>query len=221
MVSSYLLCPQVAAPAAAAAPPAGVPPEWAATRKQYGVEQGQLGVRTAEFHGLSPFAVFVHPSPALKLQQLWDDGNELVRGVSLPGVMDFVCLIQLWYVLSICVRFRVFVLFECTKATARCKQYGVEQGQLGVRTAEFHGLSPFAAFVHPSPALKLQQLWDDGNELVRGVLYLVTWASSFVLIKLLYILCIYMYVSGLGVQFGCDIQKWAASLSLSMGAQVK
>ncbi|KAF6262599.1 hypothetical protein COO60DRAFT_1458497 [Scenedesmus sp. NREL 46B-D3] len=71
---------QVAAPAAAAAaPPAGVPPEWAASRKQYGLEQGQLGVRTAEFHGLSPFAGFVHPSPALKLQQLWDDGNELVR----------------------------------------------------------------------------------------------------------------------------------------------
>jgi hypothetical protein len=68
-----------AAPAAAAAPPAGVPPDWAASRKQYGTEQGQLGVRTAEFHGLSPFAVYVHPSPALKLQQLWDDGNELVR----------------------------------------------------------------------------------------------------------------------------------------------
>jgi hypothetical protein len=83
--ASTMLCSlslQVAAPpAAAAAPPAGVPPEWAATRKQYGVEQGQLGVRTAEFHGLSPFAVFVHPSPALKLQQLWDDGNELVSAV--------------------------------------------------------------------------------------------------------------------------------------------
>ncbi|WIA42633.1 hypothetical protein OEZ86_008606 [Tetradesmus obliquus] len=68
----------IPAAAAAAAPPPGVPPEWAAGRKQYGTEQGQLGVRTAEFHGLSPFAVFVHPSPALKLQQLWDDGNELV-----------------------------------------------------------------------------------------------------------------------------------------------
>lgn len=39
-----------------------------------------MGVRVAEFHGLSPFALYVHPSPALKLQQLWDDGNELVRG---------------------------------------------------------------------------------------------------------------------------------------------
>eukprot|EP00879_Flechtneria_rotunda_P024758 GHRR01026265.1.p1 GENE.GHRR01026265.1~~GHRR01026265.1.p1 ORF type:complete len:565 (+),score=204.87 GHRR01026265.1:162-1856(+) len=58
--------------------PPGVPPEWAAGRKQYGAEQAQLGVRVAEFHGLSPFAVFVHPSPALKLQQLWDEGNELV-----------------------------------------------------------------------------------------------------------------------------------------------
>jgi hypothetical protein len=85
----FLCSLQVAAPAAAAAvaaPPAGVPPEWAASHKQYGVEQGQLGVRTAEFHGLSPFAVFVHPSPALKLQQLWDDGNELVRLQLLDGV---------------------------------------------------------------------------------------------------------------------------------------
>jgi hypothetical protein len=31
---------------------------------------------------------------------------------------------------------------------------------------EFHELSPFAAYVHEAPAIKLQQLWDDGNELV-------------------------------------------------------
>eukprot|EP00775_Hariotina_reticulata_P007087 gene7087-7300_t len=69
-----------AVPAAANAGgvPPGVPPEWAAGKKQYGAEQGQLGVRISEFHQLSPFAAFVHPSPAMKLQQLWDDGNELV-----------------------------------------------------------------------------------------------------------------------------------------------
>jgi hypothetical protein len=66
-------------PAPAAAPVAeGVSPEWAAGRRNHGVEQGQLGVRVAEFHDLSPYAAYVHPSPALKLQQLWDNGNELV-----------------------------------------------------------------------------------------------------------------------------------------------
>lgn len=69
-----------AAPAAVeAAVPAGVPADWAAGRKNHGAEQGQLGVRVAEFHDLSPFAVYVNPSPALKLQSLWDSGNELVR----------------------------------------------------------------------------------------------------------------------------------------------
>lgn len=52
--------------------------EWAAGRRNHGVEQGQLGVRVSEFHDLSPYAVYVNPSPALKLQQLWDNGNELV-----------------------------------------------------------------------------------------------------------------------------------------------
>lgn len=66
---------QAAAPAAV---PAGVSADWAAGRKHYGTEQGQLGVRVGEFHELSPYASFVHPSPALKLQQLWDNGNELV-----------------------------------------------------------------------------------------------------------------------------------------------
>lgn len=36
------------------------------------------GVRVAEFHDLSPFALYVHPEPAVRLQQLWDAGNELV-----------------------------------------------------------------------------------------------------------------------------------------------
>jgi len=74
---------QVAAPAAV---PAGVPADWAAGRKHYGTEQGQLGVRVGEFHELSAYASFVHPSPALKLQQLWDNGNELVsRGQQVLG----------------------------------------------------------------------------------------------------------------------------------------
>jgi hypothetical protein len=69
---------QVPAAVAAAAVSPDVPADWAAGRKNHGVEQGQLGVRVAEFHELSPFAVFVHPSSALKLQSLWDSGNELV-----------------------------------------------------------------------------------------------------------------------------------------------
>jgi hypothetical protein len=35
-----------------------------------------------------------------------------------------------------------------------------------VRVDEFHGLSPFAKYVHPAAALRLQQLWDSGNKLV-------------------------------------------------------
>jgi hypothetical protein len=71
--------PLQAAAVAAAPVPAGVPADWTVGRKHHGAEQGQLGVRVAEFHELSPFAVYVHPSPALKLQQLWDSGNDLVR----------------------------------------------------------------------------------------------------------------------------------------------
>ncbi|KAF8056246.1 hypothetical protein HT031_006434 [Scenedesmus sp. PABB004] len=59
-------------------PTGGVPADWAAGRRQYGADQAQAGVRVGEFHGLSPFAIYVHPSPSLKLQQLWDSGNELV-----------------------------------------------------------------------------------------------------------------------------------------------
>jgi hypothetical protein len=47
-------------------------------KKNYGVDQAKLGVRTDEFHSLSVFAVYVRPAPALKLQELWDDGNALV-----------------------------------------------------------------------------------------------------------------------------------------------
>jgi hypothetical protein len=87
-------------PQAAAAPvPAGVPAEWAVGRKHHGEEQGQLGVRVSEFHDLSPFAVYVHPSPALKLQQLWDSGNELVSesqhfGLLHVCALDFCACLQ-------------------------------------------------------------------------------------------------------------------------------
>ena len=47
-------------------------------RRNYGMEQLQMGVRVDEFHRLSVFAAFVHPAPALKLQQLWDEGVRLV-----------------------------------------------------------------------------------------------------------------------------------------------
>eukprot|EP00803_Ostreobium_quekettii_P004131 evm.model.scf_1618.3 EVM.evm.TU.scf_1618.3 scf_1618:19296-21016(+) len=47
-------------------------------RRNYGMEQLQMGVRVDEFHGLSVFATYVHPAPALKLQQLWDEGVRLV-----------------------------------------------------------------------------------------------------------------------------------------------
>jgi hypothetical protein len=46
------------------------------------------------------------------------------------------------------------------------RHFGLEQLEWGVRVDEFHGLSPFARYVHPAAALKLQQLWDAGNRLV-------------------------------------------------------
>lgn len=59
-------------------PPPGVPPGWAAGRRSFGSDQAAAGVRVSEFHSLSPFAAYVHPAAAIKLQQLWDEGNELV-----------------------------------------------------------------------------------------------------------------------------------------------
>eukprot|EP00798_Chlamydomonas_sp_ICE-L_P029262 gene29262-12505_t len=44
--------------------------------------------------------------------------------------------------------------------------FGGEQHALGVRVDEFHELSVFSPYVHPAPALKLQQLWDSGVRLV-------------------------------------------------------
>lgn len=64
-----------AAPTAGAA---GTPTGAAAAAKHYGLEQLEWGVRVDEFHSLSPFAKYVHPAAALKLQQLWDAGNKLV-----------------------------------------------------------------------------------------------------------------------------------------------
>lgn len=47
-------------------------------KHNYGMEQLQMGVRVDEFHKLSSLATYVHPAPALKLQQLWDEGVRLV-----------------------------------------------------------------------------------------------------------------------------------------------
>ena len=55
-----------------AAPPGGAP------SKHFGLQQLEWGVRVDELHGLSPFAKYVHPAAALKLQQLWDASNKLV-----------------------------------------------------------------------------------------------------------------------------------------------
>lgn len=59
-------------------PPAAPPMLRADAKRNYGPEQAAMGVRVNEFHALSPFAPFVHSAPALKLQNLWDAGNELV-----------------------------------------------------------------------------------------------------------------------------------------------
>ena len=67
-----------AVPTAGAAGTAGTPTGAAAAAKHYGLEQLEWGVRVDEFHSLSPFAKYVHPAAALKLQQLWDAGNKLV-----------------------------------------------------------------------------------------------------------------------------------------------
>ncbi|KAL4853841.1 hypothetical protein ACK3TF_005216 [Chlorella vulgaris] len=73
-----------AGPVAAAPPPQASPrgagglPAGGASSRHYGLEQLEWGVRVDEFHTLSPFARYVHPAAALKLQQLWDSGNRLV-----------------------------------------------------------------------------------------------------------------------------------------------
>ena len=68
--------PGAYAPAAPAAAPAA--PAVPAGLKHQGLEQLEWSVRVDEFHGLSPLAKYVHPAAALKLQQLWDQGNRLV-----------------------------------------------------------------------------------------------------------------------------------------------
>eukprot|EP00951_Prasinocladus_malaysianus_P048831 scaffold662885_cov46-Prasinocladus_malaysianus.AAC.1 len=44
--------------------------------------------------------------------------------------------------------------------------HSMAQISLGVRVDEFHNLSMHAPAVHAAPALKLQQLWDEGCRLV-------------------------------------------------------
>lgn len=46
------------------------------------------------------------------------------------------------------------------------RDHSMEQMALGVRVDEFHNLSMHAPMVHAAPALKLQQLWDEGCRLV-------------------------------------------------------
>lgn len=64
--------PLAAAPVQPAVSPRAAPPS------HFGLDQLEWGVRVDEFHGLSPFAKYVHPAAALKLQHLWDSGNKLV-----------------------------------------------------------------------------------------------------------------------------------------------
>lgn len=71
------LLPPTAAPSSAAIP-MGSLAAMLERKRDHGVEQRMLGVRTDELHGLSVFARYVHPAPALKLQQLWDTGVRLV-----------------------------------------------------------------------------------------------------------------------------------------------
>eukprot|EP00955_Chlamydomonas_euryale_P066540 359586-Chlamydomonas_euryale.AAC.17 len=58
------------------APPAAMPgyPQQppVSGRRSYAVDQATMGIRVTELHGMSVFAEYVHPAPALKLQQLWD-----------------------------------------------------------------------------------------------------------------------------------------------------
>jgi hypothetical protein len=73
--------PPPAAPVVPGGPRPGFippPPKPELAGRYKGTEQAALGVRINEFHALSSFAPYVHAAPAIKLQQLWDDGNELV-----------------------------------------------------------------------------------------------------------------------------------------------
>ena len=54
----------------------GMPPPGPSNDRS--MDQIALGVRVDEFHNLSMHAPMVHAAPALKLQQLWDDGCRLV-----------------------------------------------------------------------------------------------------------------------------------------------
>jgi len=57
------------------------------------------------------------------------------------------------------------------------KHYAIEQGQWGIRTEEFQNLSPFAKYVHPATALRLQQLWDVEQNKLVSLLNEASWES--------------------------------------------
>lgn len=57
------------------------------------------------------------------------------------------------------------------------KHYAIEQGQWGIRTDEFQNLSPFAKYVHPATALRLQQLWDVEQNKLVSLLNEASWES--------------------------------------------
>lgn len=76
--ASFQLSPQQMFPHPQAMPPPVDVPYGPGERHDYGFEHLQMGVRVDEFHKLSPHAVYVHTAPALKLQQLWDEGIRLV-----------------------------------------------------------------------------------------------------------------------------------------------
>jgi len=54
------------------------PPGSGSSGSSHAMAQVALGVRVDEFHNLSMHAPMVHAAPALKLQQLWDEGCRLV-----------------------------------------------------------------------------------------------------------------------------------------------
>ncbi|KAH7616900.1 hypothetical protein NADE_001706 [Nannochloris sp. 'desiccata'] len=57
------------------------------------------------------------------------------------------------------------------------KHYAIEQGQWGIRIDEFQNLSPFAKYVHPATALRLQQLWDVEQNKLVSLLNEASWES--------------------------------------------
>ncbi|KAI8474221.1 MAG: hypothetical protein J3K34DRAFT_408521 [Monoraphidium minutum] len=105
----YQQQPYGAAPGGFPAPPGaggfpGLPPAPGVPgmRVNHGAEQAAAGVRVGEFHALNPNAACVAPQAALRLQQLWDGGNELVsllddkawEGLSQLGAAEALSLVD-------------------------------------------------------------------------------------------------------------------------------